>query len=381
MSARSTEELALPELIDRYLRNFAVRKPSPNTTSAYRRDLTGIGRRLATAQQVPFEAITLANLTKLPLREAFASWAGDHAAGSIRRAWSAWNSFFDFLVAEDLVEGNPMATVTPPRNQRGSAKVIPGDDVAGRLLTTAATFDVTARTPWPSRDVALISTFLVTGVRLSEACDLNLGSLDGPQGARRLAVVGKGGKPRTIPVEGVFEELLDVYLKERSQRFPRQRLDNPMTALIVRADNGERPSRQQVQYWVDRLYRRAGIRARVPRGALVHALRHTFATSALDNGVDVVELQELLGHSSLDTTRRYLDTTAQQLRHAIASHPAQAALRRFAATNNGSVRPLPAPELGGDRTPTKDSSEALEVGAELREVTVIGLQSRLGASS
>jgi hypothetical protein len=59
----------------------------------------------------------------------------------------------------------------------------------------------------------------------------------------------------------------------------------------------------QVKYLIERLYIRAGLRARVPAGALVHALGHTFATSALEAGADVVELQTLLGHASLDTTR------------------------------------------------------------------------------
>ena len=205
----------------------------------------------------------------------------------------------------------------------------------------------------------------MTGVRLSEACDLGIGSLDGPEGARRLHVVGKGDKPRTIPVEGVYEELVARYLEDRMVRFPRHDLEDPRTALFVRADNGERPSRQQVEYWVDKLYRRAGIRARVPRGALVHALRHTFATSALDNGVDVVELQELLGHSSLETTRRYLDATAAQLRHAIHSHPAQAALRRFAQQANGA----------GGSTPVAPTSPPR---SEAVEAAVVGLQSRVG---
>ena len=132
------------------------------------------------------------------------------------------------------------------------------------------------------------------------------------------------------PSRPSLETLLGLYLDERRERFPRQRLGQPRTPLFVRADNGLRPSRQQVEGWIDKLYRRAGIRNQVPAGALVHALRHTFATSALDHGIDVVELQELLGHSSLDTTRRYLDATAAGLRQAIANHPAQAALRRFA---------------------------------------------------
>jgi integrase/recombinase XerC len=318
------------ERVEEYLQHLGIRKPSAHTLAAYRRDLEGIGRRIAARCDCELDALPLDAVTKPALRAAFASWAADHAAASIRRAWSAWNGFFEFLVSADHIDGNPMGAITPPRSTRGKAKVIAGEDVATTLLQAAATVDETSRHPWPARDVALVATFLVTGVRLSEATGMNLGSLDGPTGARRLVVLGKGGKARTVPIEPVLEDLIVRYLTERRARFPRHRLDDPRLPLFVRADTGTRFSRQQVEYLVEKLYRRAGMRARVPSGALVHALRHTFATSALDGGVDVVELQELLGHASLDTTRRYLDATAAQLRHAIASHPAQAALKRFA---------------------------------------------------
>jgi site-specific recombinase XerD len=73
---------------------------------------------------------------------------------------------------------------------------------------------------------------------------------------------------------------------------------------------------------IERLYVRAGLRARVPAGALVHALRHSFAISALEAGAEVVELQTLLGHASLDTTPRYLDATAEGLRRWCGAIPA-----------------------------------------------------------
>lgn len=322
------------EWVSRFLQQLAVRKPSPHTIAAYRRDLEGIGRRIAAESGYgsDLDALCVEDLDKHALRAAFASWADDHAAASIRRAWSAWNGFFDHLVTEEVALTNPMGTITPPRPSRGKPKAIPGEDVASLLLQTAATNDPTSRHPWPARDLALVATFLVTGVRLSEAIGLNLGSLDGPRGARRLIVVGKGNKARTVPIEDSLEELVLRYLGERRERYTKLRFDDLRQPLFVRADTGTRFTRQQVEYLVDKLYRRAGIRSRIPEGALVHALRHTFATSALDNGVHVVELQELLGHASLDTTRRYLDATAAQLRHAVASHPAQAALRQFTHT-------------------------------------------------
>ena len=76
--------------------------------------------------------------------------------------------------------------------------------------------------------------------------------------------------------------------------------------------------------------RAPGVRAQVPAGALVHALRHTFATVALDHGTDMVELQEILGHASLDTTRGYLEATGAQIRTAVRSHPSQQAIRQIA---------------------------------------------------
>jgi site-specific recombinase XerD len=250
-----------------------------------------------------------------------------------------WRSLFDFLVSEDVVEGSPMAAITPPKLPPQRAKTIQRPDLAGELLRTAATADETGRHPWPARDLAMMATFLITGLRLSEVVSLRIGSLEGPDGARRLVVTGKGGKARTIPIEAALETLLLTYLADRKERFPTHRLDHPATPLFVRADTGASPSRQQVQHWVEKIYRRAGVRAAVPEGALVHALRHTFATSALDHGIDVVELQELLGHSSLDTTRRYLHATGAQLRAAITAHPAQRAVRAAAAAVGGGSPP------------------------------------------
>jgi site-specific recombinase XerD len=171
-----------------------------------------------------------------------------------------------------------------------------------------------------------VATFCVTGIREAEAVGLDIGSLSGEPGARRLEVVGKGGKARPIPIDPVLDEVLSGYQKERAARFPKHDLDHPGTPLFVDV-RGRRLSVDQVRYLVDRLYVRAGIRAQVPSGALVHALRHTFATAALEAGADVVELQELLGHASLETTRRYLSATGQGLRHVIQAHPGQAALR------------------------------------------------------
>jgi site-specific recombinase XerD len=330
------------DALEAWLVHLGAAKPSPATIAGYRRDVTGVAARLAVLEghvdptpdgQPPDGAprhVGIRDLDRQALVAAFASWAADHAAASSRRAHSAWSSFFDYLVAEGVVEGNPMAAVPKPKTPSSLPRAIRVPDAASRLFKAASERDPRARNPWPARDLALVATFCVTGIREAEAAGLSIGALAGEPGARRMEVKGKGGKMRPIPLEAALDRVLDSYLEERAARFPDERVDHPATALFVDT-RGRRMTVDQIRYLIEKLYVRAGIRAQVPAGALVHALRHTFATSALEAGADVVELQELLGHASLETTRRYLSATAQGLRHVIAAHPSQAALRRAAA--------------------------------------------------
>lgn len=332
---RVTDRSPVGDAVEAWLVNLGAAKPSPATLAGYRRDLEGIAGRLAVLEGLADDPadrdrVTVADLGRQALRAAFSSWAADHAAASVRRAHSAWSSFFDFLVAEGVVEGNPMAAIPKPKTPSSLPRSIRAPDAIGRLLRAAAEPDRRARDPWPARDLALVATFCVTGIREAEAAGLSLGSLAGEAGARRMEVRGKGAKVRPVPIDDSLDAVIGTYLAERAARFPRHDMDHPATPLFVDV-RGRRMTVDQIRYLVEKLYVRAGIRAQVPAGALVHALRHTFATAALEAGADVVELQELLGHASLETTRRYLSATAQGLRHVIAGHPSQAALRRAVA--------------------------------------------------
>jgi hypothetical protein len=105
--------------------------------------------------------------------------------------------------------------------------------------------------------------------------------------------------------------IIDTYLASRRARFG----DKLTPPLFVRWD-GAPMTRGGVHWMMKRLYEEAGIRAQVPKGALVHALRHTFATSVARSGASGTELQRLLGHESLATTQRYVDATAREVRGA-----------------------------------------------------------------
>lgn len=303
--------------------------------AAYRRDLLGVGRRIPLPGGA--EVLRLRHLTKRSLRAAFASWGDDHSAASVRRAHSAWSRFFAFLVAEDVVDGSPMAAVAKPSAPDRSPCAIRDREVIERLLTTAAEPDPRGRNPWPERDLALVATFYVTGIRAEEAVALDLSSFERTPGYGRLAVVGRNGAARAIPVDPALDEVLGGYLATRAARSPATVADDPATPLFVDV-TGRRLSADQVRYAIKRLYMRAGLGDRLPPGALVHSLRHTFAVSAALAGTDVVELQVLLGHSSLESTRRYFDVPVDDLRQGTLPDPSQIVLRAY-RQSRGSTDP------------------------------------------
>lgn len=311
------------DLLELWLAHLSQVGTASATVAAYRRDLIGVGRRVAGGEDL--HGLALHQLTKASLRDGFASWAADHSAASVRRAHSAWSRFFDFLVAADWCDGNPMAAVAKPTGTEHAPRPIRAPDAAARMLAAAAQADGRSRNPWPERDVALVATFCVTGIGAAEAVALDVASLGGPPGNRRLSVVGRSGALRSVPVEAALEEALGGYLTTRATRFPSRDLRRPRTPLFVDV-RGERLSSHQMRYLIERLYVRADLRDRVPRGALVNALRHTFAVSAARAGADLVGLQAVLGHASPQTTRRYLDPSIGDLRRVVDDHPGQAAL-------------------------------------------------------
>ncbi|WP_236700558.1 tyrosine-type recombinase/integrase [Allosalinactinospora lopnorensis] len=315
------------DAVEEYLVARRPAKPSPHTIAAYRRDLLGVLDRAADVERCERADLRLADLGGGVLRRAFAEFAADRAPSSVVRAWSTWNGFFGFWVAEGVVEGNPMPAVRRPRVKPHEPKPLLGEDTPERLLEALAAGCRRARDPWPERDMAVLALALLTGLRSAEMLALRVESLGGRAGERRVRVSGKGGVARTLPIEPPLEALLEEYLATRRARFgARLRGSDP---LLV--DNrGEGLRRGGLQYLVRQCYKHAGVHDRVARGTLVHALRHTFATRLAEDGASVSEIMRLLGHSSITSSQSYIDVTARAQREAARSNRTYGVLRRLA---------------------------------------------------
>ncbi len=316
--------------IDAFFVARAPRKDSPHTVAAYRRDLTAVTALLAEATDVAVADLSCVELTLPGLRRAFAAFAAGRAKSSIARCWSTWNIFLGFLVSEGVIDGNPMAGVARPQPPSRQPKPLRGERTPDELLEALAHGARHARDPWPERDLAVIATLLLTGLRSAELLALRAGHLAGPAGERRLVVrAGKGDADRTVPVEPPLERLLAAYLASRARRLVAERRPLSPDAPLFVDGRGHGLTRNQLQYLVRQCYRHAGVADRVERGALVHALRHTFATRLGQSGASAMEIMDLLGHRSLTASQGYLKTTARELRDAARSNPSYQALDRL----------------------------------------------------
>ena len=222
-----------------------------------------------------------------------------------------------------------MPLVGRPKLAKALPKALPTDSVAALLVTLNTDPQPRRRSDWVERDRALILTALLAGLRADELLRANVGDLRRSNDGAVIHVRGKGGKDRRVPIEWALVEVLEHYLDSRAPRFPatvRQRSPGrglavwpPAAPLFVGAD-GERISRDALQYRVLRAFRRAGIDADRARGALVHGLRHTFATELANSEVSVYTLMKLLGHESMVTPQRYVTAAGTETRTAAAQN-------------------------------------------------------------
>lgn len=306
---------------------FAARRPrkdSPHTTDAYRRDLAGITTLLLQELDCSPADLTVEMLTAQALRAAFGVFADSHAKSSVLRAWSTWNQFLTFCVSDGLLAGNPMGAVARPKAPPLTPKPLRGEETPEQLLAAAADGSRRARDPWPERDVLVIALGLVAGLRAAEMRALTVRSLVGREGEMRLHVHGKGSRDRSIPVQPIMEKIIKEYLESCRRRFPQQRF-GPSTPLL-RDRAGEPIGRGALEYLVKSCYRWAGLHDRVPVGANLHALRHTFATRLAEDGATASEIMALLGHASLATSQNYIEATGREQRAAAASNRTYRAL-------------------------------------------------------
>jgi len=222
---------------------------------------------------------------------------------SLFHAWKAVRAFYKWICPEFGLP-NPSAKLPQPRYM--SAVIVPFKQEEVKALIKAC--DRTApskksearktfamKRPTSTRDHAIVLVLLDTGLRVSELCRLMMSDCDLQSGSLVVRPFGAGMKSRSrvVPLGGAARKALALYVIGREGT-----RDEPLFQL----EKGGEMNKGNVLHLLYALGERAGIHNVHP-----HRFRHTFAIQYLRNGGDLFTLQRLLGHTSLEMTRRYLD--------------------------------------------------------------------------
>lgn len=270
------------EFID-YLRNEC--HLAENTVKSYERDMKHFMKWLGN-RSIP--VLTIQDLS------GYVGWLNQLslAPSSIARHVVSLRSFYKYLQLEAVVKDNVADLLTTQKMWERVPEILSPRQVEAFLYAPRKT-----DTYW-QRDRAILEVLYATGCRVSEVCDLTVPDVNLKK--RQIRCEGKGGKQRVVPIGQRAIEAIELYLEKLRARLNRLSPDDQKNFLFL-SRGGKRLDRHQIFRLIKRYALRAGIEASISP----HSLRHSFATHLLAGGADLRQVQEMLGHASIQTTQIY----------------------------------------------------------------------------
>lgn len=296
--------------------SVAAHKTAEAFLEAYLRELTAVaGRSAYTIRNYTSDighflrwcderGIAPLSITRAVFREYMAGLRdGGIVAASVTRRTSTIHGFYRYLHQEGATSQDLLYGISLPKKPKRLPKVL-GARVVEALVNAP---DISK--PQGLRDRALLEVLYGAGLRISELVSLALGQVDSERGT--AVVEGKGSKERLVVFGRPAMAALEAYLRDGRPRLAA----GAETALFINRF-GKRLSARSVQV----LIKKHALKAGIAEDVHPHLLRHSFATHLLDGGADLRIVQDLLGHSSANTTQIY--THVSQARQAAVSKAA-----------------------------------------------------------
>lgn len=294
-------------MLDKFIRYLeAERRYSPLTVRNYRRDVEAFLAWLG----VDDAAFDPRRITSEDIREwiVHRSEQGRLSAASINREVSSLRSFFRWLHRTGAVDRNVAKSVPSLRTSRRLPAFVPESRMSG--IVSECRYDSEGFVT--ERNSLIVLMFYACGLRLAELVDIDRG--DFSDDFTSLRVRGKGDKERLVPVLEFLREKILHYLT----LIEGQNICNSSEKALFLTHKGKRISRMTVYRVVRGELEQSGVQGKKSP----HVLRHTFATHLLNGGADMREIQELLGHASLQATQVYTHNSIARLREVYAkAHP------------------------------------------------------------
>ncbi len=286
-----SKKMEINEALEKYILYLVGEKGlSKNTISNYKEDLDLFF--------LHFDDIKDTSSLDDSLLEEYAIYQGERGltSSSIARRLSSLKNFFLFLDKEKIANIN-ISRLDLPKKQRKLPEVLSTEEISSLL----SSIDTSKKEG--SRDLAMLLTMYSSGLRVSELLDLKIEDISFN---KRIILVrsGKGNKQRSVPIN---QDCLDVilnYIDTSRKEFP----NSKKSPYLFLNKFGNPMSRNYFFVLVKEYAALAGINKNIHP----HTLRHSFATSLLENGINIVALKDMLGHSHLETTQIYTKVSTKK---------------------------------------------------------------------
>lgn len=220
------------------------------------------------------------------------------AKSTISRKLSSLRTFYKYLVLNNKVESNPFLLVSSPKKEKRIPKFINYNNMEEILNVP------NIKTKEGQRERVILEVLYASGVRVSELVNIKLKDIDFSN--KNILIFGKGSKERLVSFGDYALEYINLYLKEGRNLL----LDGVKSDYLIVGKKSEKLTTRRVEQIIDDIIKRTSIKLNITP----HMFRHTFATHLLDNGCDLLVVQELLGHASLSSTEIYTHVSNEHLR-------------------------------------------------------------------
>lgn len=290
--------IELNDKIDLWLQRLQnIRGFSIHTVNAYSRDLNIFLKYLYQQNNQLPNINDFQNITPQIFRSFLSNrFKKNISKSSTAREISALRSFFQYLNQQKIINNTSLSVISSPKQDKTLPKALNTKDTTDILENV-----IHNKIDWLGlRDYAILTLLYGAGLRISEAINLNINDFNEKD---YIVIKGKGNKERIVPVLPIIKDRINKYIEACPYNFKNGE------ALFV-GKRGERISPRIIQRRLAQLREEL----KLPDIITPHALRHSFATHLLSQGVNLRSIQELLGHSSLSTTQRYTKIDEHHLR-------------------------------------------------------------------
>ena len=214
---------------------------------------------------------------------------------TVSRKISSLRGFYKYLINNKVMNSNPFSLVSLPKKESHLPRFFYYNELEEMFQVPKL------NTALGQRDRLLLEMLYATGVRVSELVNIKVSDINGEE----IKVLGKGNKERIVEFGDYAESILELYLNEGYKS-----LNVKKSEYLFLNNRGGKLTTRGVRYILDNIINKTTIDKKISP----HMLRHTFATHLLNEGCDLLTVQELLGHESLTATSIYTHITNDRLK-------------------------------------------------------------------